>query len=338
MRRYAKAILATMPEDSREKEWENGVQGAASAAAQQAGVRDMRDVGYRGADDQEMSGLWETGDNRFPEENLAVQLRQYSDASITGNSQMFSYLARLYDNAQTPKRSEQIVRRGGEILAAVRLLAGQPIHYRTPATGTEARNPSLVSVWGWKPHREIALAERVEERRRLRAAEARAKSREQKTLSRRGLPPNWRSGSVEGSDNGSRRSRANGSIKSLKSITEAVSSSQGEETRARMHMSWIDREMSRSRRRKEKAKEKETASDDTAFPDLYGGDGYVTTESIRSGMPAQIRIHGHSYVRGLIPGIQHIQWRSGYDIATKPSSAACIGSGFAEDDAFYDAL
>jgi hypothetical protein len=86
MRRYAKAILATMPEDARDKEWENGVQGAASAAAQQAGVRDMRDVGYRGADDQEMSGLLDTGDNRSPEEDLAVQLRQYSDASITGNS------------------------------------------------------------------------------------------------------------------------------------------------------------------------------------------------------------------------------------------------------------
>jgi hypothetical protein len=225
--------------------------------------------------------------------------------------QMFSYLARLYDNAQTPKRSEQIVRRGGEILAAVRLLAGQPIHYRTPATGTEARNSSLVSVWGWKPHREIALADRVEERRRLRAAEARAKSREQKTLSRRGLPPNWRSGSVDGSDNGSRRSSVNGSLKSLKSITEAVSSSQGEETRARMHISWSDREMSRSRRRKEKAKEKETASYDTAFPDLYGGDGYVTTESIRSGMPAQVWHYQH---RRETINWNYPDYHDGYDI------------------------
>ncbi|KAF8537413.1 hypothetical protein BDD12DRAFT_887731 [Trichophaea hybrida] len=235
-RRYAQAILSSMPVDGRDPGWADGINGAAG-------------------------GLWETGGNMFPEEKVSIQLRQYSE--------MFSYLSRLYENAQgMPKRAEQIVRRGAEILAAVRLLAGQPQHYHSPAGGTEARNPSQVSVWGWKPYREIALAERVNERRRLRAAEARAKAREEKTLSKRGPSVAWKS--WKDSDD-----------ISVSSTTQPVSSSTAGETRARIKLTWAEKELEKSRRRREKSKErlwKESNISD--MPNLYGGDaGYSSRET-----------------------------------------------------------
>jgi hypothetical protein len=104
---------------------------------------------------------------------------------------MFSYLARLYDNALKQLdafKTEQIIRRGQAILAAVRLLAKQPHQLHSPAHGTDARNLSRVTVLGWKPYREIALAERVSERRRIRAMEARARAREQHIWSQRVKP------------------------------------------------------------------------------------------------------------------------------------------------------
>jgi hypothetical protein len=53
-RRYVQAILSSMPVDSRDPEWSDGVNGAAG-------------------------GLWETGGNMFPEEKVSMQLRQYSE-------------------------------------------------------------------------------------------------------------------------------------------------------------------------------------------------------------------------------------------------------------------
>lgn len=118
---------------------------------------------------------------------------------------------------------------------------------------------------GWKPYREIALAERISERRRLRAAETRARAREEKTLSKRGPPAGWvpstQTGDIEVSD-----------------ITQVVSTSTTEETRARMLMSWAEKELERSRKRR--------AEDITRFsreipieeptvvnlPVLYGGE------------------------------------------------------------------
>lgn len=52
------------------------------------------------------TGLWETRDgDLYPEEGLAVQLRQYGEVpfllplSGRNGAQMFSYLSRLYENA-----------------------------------------------------------------------------------------------------------------------------------------------------------------------------------------------------------------------------------------------
>ena len=149
-------------------------------------------------------------------------------------SQMFGYLARMYENCMAhgkqQVRAEQLVRRGAEILAAVRLLAGLPRNRGSeyPAGGTEARNPSWVSVWGWRPHREEALAERVSERRRLRAAEMRAKAREEKTLRRRGIPRDWTP---------------------RVAVYEGVSSK-------RPPMSWAELELEKSRRRRQRSAER----------------------------------------------------------------------------------
>lgn len=51
---------------------------------------------------------------------------------------------------------------------------------RSPARGTDPRNPSIVSTPRWKPHREIALAEKMSERRRLRAQADRLAAREKR--------------------------------------------------------------------------------------------------------------------------------------------------------------
>jgi len=213
----------------------------------------------------------------------------------TDGSKMFSYLTRLYENTQNvPKRAEQIVRRGGEILAAVRLLAGQPQNYHSPAGGTEARNPSQVSVWDWKPYREIALAERVNERRRLRAAEARAKAREERTLSKRGPSAAW-------------KPRKDSDGISVSSITQAVSFSIGGETRARMQLSWAEKELEKSRRRRAKSKErlsKESSISD--MPNLYGGDaGYSSRET----PPLCIPFHRREIIHWNYP-----DYHDGYDI------------------------
>lgn len=68
------------------------------------------------------------------------------------------------------------------IIAAVRLLAGQidTTTIRSPAHGTDPRNPSIISTPRWKPHREIALAEKISERRRLRAQADRLAAREKR--------------------------------------------------------------------------------------------------------------------------------------------------------------
>lgn len=60
-RRYAHAILESMPVDGRDPMWREGVAGAACAAA--------------GGD----TGLWDSPDEPFPEEGVAAQLRQYGE-------------------------------------------------------------------------------------------------------------------------------------------------------------------------------------------------------------------------------------------------------------------
>lgn len=141
---------------------------------------------------------------------------------------MFSYLARLYESASAlPNHAEQIVRRGGEILAAVRLLGGLPYRHHSPAGGTEARHSSRASVWGWEPSREAALAERVTGERRLRAAKARAQAREKKTFVQKGPPP-------------SRKPRGDSCSSDTASSTQSATT---------------QKSLARSRRRREKSKE-----------------------------------------------------------------------------------
>jgi hypothetical protein len=155
------------------------------------------------------------------------------------------------------------VRRGAEILAAVHLLSVHPAQNHSPAGGTEARNTSRVSVWDWKPHREIALAERISERRRLKTAEARERAREEKTLSKRGPPPGWEKtmgvGDVDDTD-----------------ITYPVSSIPTEETRAKMYKTWAEKELERSRKRRAEGMEqmsKENLKEGNLnLPVLYGSE------------------------------------------------------------------
>ncbi|KAI5776849.1 hypothetical protein EDC01DRAFT_437545 [Geopyxis carbonaria] len=140
---FARAVLATMPVEAREMKWKDGV----------------------------TASLWGLERLVYPWDNLSTQLLRYN--------KMFGYLSRLYDAAlalDSPLRIEQIVRRGREILAAIRLLGGQKNNH-PPARGTEARNTSNVTIWGWLPYREMALADRVSERRRIRAMEIRERSR-----------------------------------------------------------------------------------------------------------------------------------------------------------------
>ncbi|TGZ81166.1 hypothetical protein EX30DRAFT_363891 [Ascodesmis nigricans] len=103
------------------------------------------------------------------------QMKRYNET--------FKYLARLYQNSinqSQPRRTEQIVRRGKEILAAMRLLAGQEPQSSSGASGIDPRCPSRVSRRSWAPARETALAEMVSERRKLRALEASLLAKESK--------------------------------------------------------------------------------------------------------------------------------------------------------------
>jgi len=104
-------------------------------------------------------------------------------------------------------------------------------------------------VWGWVPRRETELAERVSERRRLRAAEARANAREEKTLSRRGPPAAWKA-----------------------SVGDGGGDDGGKESEGRP-MTWAEEELVRSRRRRAKSVAAAILgqSDSVTPPALYSG-------------------------------------------------------------------
>jgi hypothetical protein len=67
-RRYAKAILDSLPVEDRDPQWLSGC-----------------------------GGLWETGGKVFPEEDLAVQLRQYNEVFIYPTCQVVCLLIRASD-------------------------------------------------------------------------------------------------------------------------------------------------------------------------------------------------------------------------------------------------
>jgi hypothetical protein len=136
--------------------------------------------------------------------------------------------------------SERIVRRGGIVLAAVRLLAGRSHEHHSPASGIDPRNSSRVSVWGWKPYREIDLAERVSERRRLRALAARAEARERKQQSRRG----------------SQAEKLAEQPISIVRVTQPVSSDPKGEKRAMVYKTWAQQELENSIERRARSKER----------------------------------------------------------------------------------
>lgn len=85
--------------------------------------------------------------------------------------QMFIYLSQRHAESLASSslyKAQHLVRRGQISIAAIRLTDGRSRSNsdHSIAQGHHARHSSEVSVWGWKPWREIALAEKVCERRR----------------------------------------------------------------------------------------------------------------------------------------------------------------------------
>lgn len=96
---------------------------------------------------------------------------------------MFIYLSQRHAESlalSSLYKVQHLVRRGQISVAAIRLTGSR---HRSSANhsiaqGHHARQSSEVSVWDWKPWREIALAERVSERRIQKAEREREKRRE----------------------------------------------------------------------------------------------------------------------------------------------------------------
>ncbi|RPB08592.1 hypothetical protein P167DRAFT_567834 [Morchella conica CCBAS932] len=76
--------------------------------------------------------------------------------------------------------AQDLIRRGQISIAAVRIIGHrtQNLYNNSVAHGCLARSSSEVSIWGWKPWREMAMAEKISERRRKRASMEREKIRE----------------------------------------------------------------------------------------------------------------------------------------------------------------
>lgn len=95
---------------------------------------------------------------------------------------MFIYLSQRHAESLVSSslyKAQHLVRRGQISVAAIRLTGSRhrSNSNHSIAQGHHARHSSEVSVWGWKPWREIALAEKVSERRRQKAEREREKRR-----------------------------------------------------------------------------------------------------------------------------------------------------------------
>lgn len=96
---------------------------------------------------------------------------------------MFAYLSQRHAESLASSslyQAQHLVRRGQISVAAIRLTGSrfQGNVYHSIAQGHHARHSSEVSVWDWKPWREIALAEKISERRRQRVGKERERRRE----------------------------------------------------------------------------------------------------------------------------------------------------------------
>lgn len=99
--------------------------------------------------------------------------------------QMFIYLSQRHAESLASSslyKAQHLVRRGQISVAAIRLTNGrsQSNANHSIAQGHHARHSSEVSIWGWKPWREIALAEKVCERRRQKVEREREREREKR--------------------------------------------------------------------------------------------------------------------------------------------------------------
>lgn len=95
---------------------------------------------------------------------------------------MFVYLSQRHAESLASSslcQAQRLVRRGQISVAAIRLTSGQcqSNANHSVAQGHHARHPSEVSVWDWRPWREITLAEKISERRRKRAEKERERRR-----------------------------------------------------------------------------------------------------------------------------------------------------------------
>lgn len=95
---------------------------------------------------------------------------------------MFVYLSQRHAESLASSslyQAQSFVRRGQIAIAAIRIAGrNQNSFNHSVAQGHHARHSSEVSVWGWKPWREIALAEKISKRRKERAAKEKEKIRE----------------------------------------------------------------------------------------------------------------------------------------------------------------
>lgn len=96
---------------------------------------------------------------------------------------MFAFLSQRHAEALVSNSldmAQDLIRRGRISVAAVRIIGHrtQSLYNNSVAHGCLARNSSEVSIWGWKPWREMAIAEKISERRRKRAAMERERIRE----------------------------------------------------------------------------------------------------------------------------------------------------------------
>lgn len=96
---------------------------------------------------------------------------------------MFIYLSQRHAESLASSslyKAQHLVRRGQISVAAIRLTGSRHRNNvnHSIAQGHHARHSSEVSVWGWEPWRETALAEKVSERRRQKAEREREKRRE----------------------------------------------------------------------------------------------------------------------------------------------------------------
>lgn len=99
--------------------------------------------------------------------------------------QMFIYLSQRHAESLASSslyKAQHLVRRGQISVAAIRLTNGRSRGNanHSIAQGHHARHSSEVSIWGWKPWREIALAEKVCERRKQKVEREREREREKR--------------------------------------------------------------------------------------------------------------------------------------------------------------